>query len=321
MRIISRRSLSMKKGSKVALAALTGVSLLFTAACGSNDEEQTQAKDLTGDVLIDGSSTVFPIMEAVSEEFSKEYPSVKAPVAQGGTGGGFKKFVAGETDISNASRPIKDEEKELAKENGVEYTELAIAYDGLAIITNKDNDWVKDLTTEDLQKMWIEDGKARKWSDINSAWPDEEIKFYAPTTNHGTYDYFDEVILKKEPLAKNATLSEDYNIIVQSVAGDKNGIAFVGAAFYFENEDKVNAATINGVTISNDTIKDGSYSPLSRSLFLYVNNAHVKDKEQVYEYLRYAFTHGGELAEEVGYIGLPQEKYDAALQTLEDLRK
>lgn len=316
----------MKKGSKLTLAAVTGFSLIFSAACGGNTEESkgkenSEANEVSGDVKIDGSSTVFPIMEAVSEEFAADFPNVKAPVAQSGTGGGFKKFVVGETDISNASRPIKDEEKQMTVDNGIEYTELAIAYDGLTIIVNKENDWIKDLSTEDLKKMWIEDGKAKKWSDINPEWPNEEIKYYAPTTNHGTYDYFDEVILDEQPLVKNATLSEDYNIIVSSVAGDKNGIAFVGAAYYFENEDKVNAATINGVEVSNETIKDGSYSPLSRSLFLYVNNASVKDKAQVYEYLKYALENGGPLAEEVGYIALPTEKYEEQLKTLDGLRK
>ncbi|MGM9987136.1 MAG: PstS family phosphate ABC transporter substrate-binding protein [Bacillaceae bacterium] len=311
----------MKKGSKVLLATLTGFSLIFSAACGNDEPKEGDAKALTGEVKIDGSSTVFPIMEAVSEEFSKEYSDVKAPVAQSGTGGGFKKFVTGDIDISNASRPIKDEEKQMTVDNKIDYIELPIAYDGLAIIVNKENDWVKDLTTEDLKKMWTENGKTKKWSDINPAWPKKEIKFYAPTTNHGTYDYFDEVILDGEPLAKKATLSEDYNIIVNSVAGDKNGIAFVGAAYYFENESKVNAATINGIEMTNETIKDGSYAPLSRSLLLYVNNASVKNKEQVYEYLKYAFTHGGALAEEVGYIALPQEKYDDAISQLDALKK
>ncbi|MBO9129628.1 PstS family phosphate ABC transporter substrate-binding protein [Bacillus sp. 165] len=318
----------MKKGFKyVALSVMAGSLLAFSTACGNgadkNGTEKTseEQKQLSGEVAIDGSSTVFPIMEAVSEEYAAEQPDVKAPVGVSGTGGGFKKFVVGETDLSNASRPIKDEEKQLAEQNKVEFTEFEIAKDGLTVVVNKDNDWAKDLTVEDLQKMWLEDGTTKKWSDINPKWPNEEIKFYSPGTDSGTYDYFDEVILEEKPLVKTATLSEDDNVLVTGVSGDKYAIGFFGYAYYLENKDKINAVKINGVEPNNKTVESGEYSPLSRPLFVYVNNASIKEKDYVYDYMKFALENAGALAEEVGYVKLPQNKYDEQMKKLEGLKK
>jgi phosphate transport system substrate-binding protein len=323
-----RRKQRMKKGFKyVALSVMAGTLLAFSTACGNgadkNAAEKTseEQKKLSGEVKIDGSSTVFPIMEAVSEEYAAEQPDVKAPVGVSGTGGGFKKFVVGELDLSNASRPIKDEEKQIAEQNKIEYTDFQIAFDGLTVVVNKDNDWAKDLTVDDLKKMWLEDGKVKKWSDINPKWPNEEIKFYSPGTDSGTYDFFDEVILEKKPMVKNATLSEDDNVLVQGVAGDKYAIGFFGYAYYQENKDKIHAVKINGVEPTHDTIQSGKYTPLSRPLYVYANNASVKEKDYVYDYLKFALENADKLAEEVGYVKSPKNIYEEDMKKLEELRK
>ncbi|MDQ0161335.1 PstS family phosphate ABC transporter substrate-binding protein [Aeribacillus alveayuensis] len=325
----------MKSFKFLAMSIMIGSLMAFAAACGNgestntntNEGQTTEAgseeKQLQGEVAIDGSSTVGPIMEAVSEEFSKEYPDVKAPVGISGSGGGFKRFVVGETDISNASRPIKDEEAAQAKENGIEYTEFKVAFDGLSVVVNKDNDWVDQLTIEDLKTMWT--GEAKKWSDINPEWPNEPIKYFSPGTDSGTYDYFNEVVLEEEPMVKDATLSEDDNVLVKGVANDKNAIGFFGYAYYLENKDTLKVVPIvnsNGEAVepTNETIENGTYEPLSRPLFVYVNNASVKEKEQVYEYVKFALENAGDLAEEVGYVRLPQEEYDKAIETLESLK-
>src|SRR4051812_48263444 len=204
----------MKSFKRLALTAMmTGV-LAVTAACGAQgtdgNKEKEQAgedvKQLQGEIKIDGSSTVFPIMEAIVEEYGAVQPGVKVPVGSSGTGGGFKAMIAGETDLANASRPIKDEEKAALTEKGIDVTEFKLAYDGLSVVVNKDNDWVESLTVEDLKKIWIEDGTVKKWSDINPKWPAEEIKLYSPGADSGTFDYFDEVILEEAPIVEKATL-------------------------------------------------------------------------------------------------------------------
>jgi phosphate transport system substrate-binding protein len=320
----------MKSFKKLALTAMmTGV-LAITAACGAQgtegNKEQAgeEAKQLQGEIKIDGSSTVFPIMEAVVEEYSMQQPNVKVPVGSSGTGGGFEAFIAGETELSNASRPIKDEEAAALKEKGIEYTEVKLAFDGLSVVVNKDNDWVESLTIEDLQKIWIEDGTTKKWSDINPDWPAEEIKLYSPGTDSGTFDYFDEVILDGKPIVEKATLSEDDNTLVQGVQGDKNAIGYFGYAYYAENKDTLKIVAIDGgdgpVEPNNETIESGEYSPLSRPLFTYVKNSAVKDQEEVYDFMKFLLENAATLSEDVGYVKLPDEEYTKQLETLETLK-
>jgi phosphate transport system substrate-binding protein len=320
----------MKSFKKLALTAMmTGV-LAITAACGAQgtegNKEQAgeEVKQLQGEIKIDGSSTVFPIMEAVVEEYSMQQPNVKVPVGSSGTGGGFEAFIAGETELSNASRPIKDEEAAALKEKGIDYTEIQLAYDGLSVVVNKDNDWVESLTIEDLQKIWIEDGTTKKWSDINSEWPDEEIKLYSPGTDSGTFDYFDEVILDGKPIVEKATLSEDDNTLVQGVQGDKNAIGYFGYAYYAENKDTLKIVPIDGgngpVEPTNETIESGEYSPLSRPLFTYVKNSAIKDQEEVYDFVKFLLENAATLSEDVGYVKLPDEEYTKQLETLEALK-
>ncbi|MGL4522151.1 MAG: PstS family phosphate ABC transporter substrate-binding protein [Bacilli bacterium] len=310
----------MNKLMRVSFAAAASGFLLFSAACGTTKDEGKDKEALTGEVRIDGSSTVFPIMEAVSEEFSASYPDVKAPIGKSGTGGGFKKFVKSETDLSNASREIKEEEAKLAEENGITYKKLEVAFDGITIVVNKENDWAKDLTVEELSKIWIEDGTEKKWSDIRPEWPNEKIKHFSPGQDSGTYDYFDEVILDEQPLAKKATKSEEDNVLVTGVQSDKYAIGFFGYSYYEENQDKLTAVTVNGVAPSVETIKDGSYAPLSRPLFVYVNEGALKEKPQVKAYVQFMLENAGALVGETGYVALPEEKYTEQLDWLNGLK-
>ncbi|MDQ0269456.1 PstS family phosphate ABC transporter substrate-binding protein [Cytobacillus purgationiresistens] len=330
----------MKRFKYIATTAMIGTVLTFTSACGSSEEgtakgsqangssnsEQPASeenKQLQGEINIDGSSTVYPIMEAVVEEFGMAHPGVRVSVASSGTGGGFKQFIAGTTDISNASREIKDEEKAQLEEAGIEYTELKLANDGLSIVVNKDNDWIDHLTVEELKEMWVEDGESKKWSDIRPEWPDEEIKFYSPGTDSGTYDYFNEIILEDTPIVEKATLSEDDNILVQGVAGDKNAIGFFGFAYYVENKDKLKVVPIDGgdgpVEPTHDTVESGEYAPLSRPLYIYVKNESIK-KEETAEFVKFVMENGGTLSEDVGYVKLVDEDYQDGLKTIEGLK-
>jgi phosphate transport system substrate-binding protein len=325
----------MKNYKKLALSALITGAVLLTACgpqegtsgneSGSNGNKASEQSDqqLKGTVAVDGSSTVFPIMEAVVEEYNMNQPNVKVSVGMSGTGGGFEAFAAGETDISNASRPIKDEEKAALEKAGIEYTDFEIAYDGLSVVVNKDNDWVDYLTVDDLKKIWVEDGTTKKWSDIRDGWPEEEIKFYSPGTDSGTFDYFDEVVLDGQPIVEKATLSEDDNTLVTGVTGDKNAIGYFGYAYYAENKDQLKVVPIdngNGaVEPTNETVESGKYTPLSRPLYIYVKNESLS-KPEVYDFVKFALENVGTLSEEVGYVSLPKEKYDKALSTLEDLK-
>lgn len=317
------------KLSKFAMALTIGATL---AACGNGDGGDattesgaaTESATASNDILVDGSSTVFPIMEAVAEEFSIANPDVRATIGVSGTGGGFEKFIAGETDISNASRPIKDEEIALLEEAGIEYTEFQIALDGLTVVVNSDNDWVDQLTIEELAMIWTEGTGVETWADVREGWPEEKIELFSPGTDSGTYDYFDEVILDGEQINKAASLSEDDNVLVQGVSGSANAIGYFGYAYYLENSDIVKAVPIvNGageaITPSDETVQDGSYEPLSRPLFIYVKNESLKN-ENVYEFTKYTLENAAEMAAEVGYVALPAESYEAALTTLEGLK-
>ncbi|MDW7614536.1 PstS family phosphate ABC transporter substrate-binding protein [Peribacillus simplex] len=320
----------MRRFKGMAMTVMMGGVIAVAAGCGSDDTKTSSSEGkgsgkLQGEVITDGSSTVFPIMEAVAEEYMATQPDVKVSVGSSGTGGGFKKFIAGETDLSNASRPVKKEESTMLDEKGVKYTELKLAFDGISIVANKDNDFIDSLTVEELQKLWVDNGKVKKWSDIRPEWPNEEIKFYSPGTDSGTYDYFNEVILNEKPMVENATLSEDDNVLVQGVEGDKNAIGFFGYAYYAENKDKLKIVSIdNGkgaVEPTHETIKSGEYAPLSRPLYTYVANKSVAEKEQVADYTQFVIENAGKLAEEVGYVSLPKEEYKKDLDKLKELEK
>lgn len=302
------KSITKKIATILTLALVAPIVL---TACGG----QT-ATGLTGEIRIDGSSTVFPITEAVAEEFIGLNPDMQIPVGVSGTGGGFKKFIAGELDITNASRPIKAEEAAAAKAAGIEYLELTVAYDGLSVLVNKENTWVNNLTTEELEMIWSPDSKVQTWKDVNPAWPDEKIKLYAPGTDSGTFDYFTEEINGESgAIRQDFTGSEDDNVLVQGIAGDKNALGFFGYAYYEENKDKLKVVSINNIEPSPKTIEDGSYSPLSRPQFLYVNKASLEN-EAVMEFLKFYIENAADLATEVGYIQLPAKMYDDQLELL-----
>lgn len=330
----------MAKVKKAFLSIFVLFVLAVLAACGpqnlgedetstGSDNEATEENNtetnekLSGEVQIDGSSTVYPIAEAVAEEYGFVQPDVKVSVGVSGTGGGFERFIAGETDISNASRPIKDEEKQGLADAGIEYTEFEIAYDGISIVVNKENDWVDYLTVDELKKMWVEDGTVKKWSDIRPEWPGEEIKFFSPGQDSGTFDYFNEVVLDDEQIVKSAQLSEDDNVLVTGVVGNKYAIGYFGYSYYAENKDKLKVVPIDGgngpVEPTNETIENGTYTPFSRPLFIYVKHESLQ-KPHVYDFVQFFLTNAGDLAEDVGYVRLPDEKYEEALNTLEGLK-
>ena len=283
-----------------------------------------QAQNLRGTIKVDGSSTVYPITEAVAEEFSNEHPRVRVTVGVSGTGGGFKRFAVGETDVSDASRPIKDKELKACKDNGVEFIELPVAYDGLSIVVNKNNDWVDHLTVDELKKIFLDGSTVKTWKDVRSEWPAEPVKIFAPGTDSGTFDYFKEVVAGKEnSIRSDMSVSEDDNVLVRGVVGEAGGIGFFGCAYYFENEDKLKVVPIDGgegpVTPTAETIESGEYAPFSRPLFIYVN-AQSAYRPEVREFIEFYFDKGPELAEEVGYVKLPSEIYKRAKRNFQTRR-
>ncbi len=293
------------------------VALAFVAlACGDKTESKVKnTTELTGTIKIDGSSTVFPVTEAVAEEFRTAQPKVKVTIGVSGTGGGFKKFSRGETNLSNASRPIKDKEKKACKENNINYLELEVAYDGLAVLVNPANDWVDNFTVEELKKIWepSAQGKIMKWNQIRPEWPNEEIHLFGPGVASGTYDYFTEAIVGKSGSSRgDFTASEDDHVLVQGIAGDKYSLGFFGLAYYAENKDKLTLIGVNNgeevVKPTLKTVSNGTYRPLSRPLFIYVNSTSVKSPEVV-EFVNFYIENADELSKDVGYIPLPSEKY------------
>ncbi len=306
----------MKKLRKVILTAVFGIVILLAAACSAGGGENTSG--LTGTIKADGSSTVGPITQAVAEEFNLEYRDVQITVGISGTGGGFKKFVIGETDLQNASRKVKQEELDQAKANGIEMTEFEVAYDGIAIVVNKENTWAADMTTDELKKMWEVNSTVKLWSDIRAEWPKEPIKFYSPGTDSGTFEYFTEAInesKKKEIRQDGLTTSEDDNVLVTGVSGDKYAIGYFGLAYYEENADKLNLVKVNGVAPSTETVTDGTYKPLSRPLYIYLNNQSL-ERVEMKTFMKYYLENVKELVGDVGYIPLEDAKYNEGLSKI-----
>ena len=274
-------------------------------------------------IQVDGSSTVFPITEAVAEEFQKVANGVKVMVGISGTGGGFKRFCRGETDVSDASRPIKPKEIDTCRENSIEYIELPIAYDGMAVMVNPANDFVDYLTVKELKKIWAPEsqGVITKWSQIRSGFPDKEIRLFGPGTDSGTFDYFTEAVVGKSGASRgDYTASEDDNVLVEGVASEPNALGYFGMAYYAENKDKLKVVPIddenptNGagpISPSKETVMDATYQPLARPLFIYINVEAAK-KESIQKFVDYYLKNTPTLAEEVGYIGLPKEDYEAS---------
>ncbi|MCS6918790.1 MAG: PstS family phosphate ABC transporter substrate-binding protein [Fimbriimonadales bacterium] len=303
--------------------------LALLTACGKQESGQQNAANsgttsaLSGTITVDGSSTVLPISEALAEEFQKQNSQVEITVGKSGTGGGFKKFANGEIDITGASRPIREEEDALCKQNGVEYIEIPIAYDAMAVVVNPQNTWCDSLTVAELKRIWepAAQGKINNWSQVRSGFPNERLTLFGAGTDSGTFDYFTAAIVGKEKASRgDYTGSEDDDILVQGVSRNKGALGYFGLAYYENNKDKLKLVGIdNGsgaVKPSRETVLDGTYQPLSRPLFLYVN-VKALDRPEVAAFVQFALANAGRLADEVGYIGLPENVYALVKQRVE----
>ncbi len=277
-------------------------------------------------IKIDGSSTVYPITEAMAEEFQKAQ-KVKVTVGESGTGGGFKKFCRGETDISDASRPITQKEMDMCKEAGIQYIELPIAYDALTVVVNSKNDWVKSLSVEELNMIWKPGSSVKNWKQVNAAYPDKAMGLYGPGTASGTFDYFTEAVNGKSKSSRtDYTPSEDDNVLVQGVSGNVGGLAYFGYAYYEENKDKLRAIPISAksgapaVMPSPEAVKDGTYQPLSRPLFIYVNATAAAFKPEVKAFVNFYLENAPKLVAEVKYVPLPSTDYAAVKEHFKALK-
>jgi len=292
---------------------------LILLSC-SNQSGKSKSTALSGNINIDGSSTVYPVSEAVAEEFRVDNPAVNVAIGSSGTGAGFKKFARGETDISDASRAIKESEVTACQENNISYTELMVALDGISIMVNPENTWIENISVEDLKKMWEPNSPIKQWSDLNPEWPKEDIHLYGPNTAHGTYDFFTEAILGESGASRSDyNAVADYNVGIQGISTDKYALGYFGLAYYEENKDILKLVGVdngNGpIKPSLETVKDGTYAPLSRPLFIYLNNASLAKKEVV-EFVNFYIKNAAALSKEVGYIPLPQTEYDKQLSTV-----
>ncbi len=292
----------------------------------STTTSQNVQSTLLGEININGSSTVLPISNAIKEMFEKGNPKVDIKVSGDGTGNGFKDFYSKRTDISDASRPIKPGEFEKCKEAGVEFVEIPVAYDGLTIAVHPENDWAEQLTVDQLKKMFVGDGHAKTWKEVDPSWPDEEIKIFAPGTGSGTYDYFREVVTKgeEEELHQNMSLNEDDNVLVQGVSGNKYSIGFFGVAYYEANRDSLRAVQIvnpkdgQAYLPTTENIAANKYAPFSRPLFIYVNTESL-NRAEVQAFVNYYLENVSAACEQVGYVRLPAEILDAAQANLENI--
>ncbi|MDW8107527.1 MAG: PstS family phosphate ABC transporter substrate-binding protein [Armatimonadota bacterium] len=307
-----------------AAAAIAGL----LVSCGKQEttsQPQTTGTttELSGTIRVDGSSTVLPISEAVAEEFQKQHPKVQVPVGKSGTGGGFKKFANGEVDITGASRPIRESEDALCRQNGVEYIEIPVAYDAMAVVVNPQNTWCDYLTVAELKKIWepAAEGKIKNWSQVRPGFPNEPLVLFGAGTDSGTFDYFTAAIVGKEKSSRrDYNPSEDDDILVQGVSRTKGALGYFGLAYYENNRDKLKLLGIdngNGpVKPSRETVINGTYQPLARPLFIYVNTKSL-ERPEVAAFVKFYIQNAGKLAEEVGYIPLPDKVYELVLQRVE----
>jgi phosphate transport system substrate-binding protein len=310
-----------------ALTATQGQAAQSTATQGQATQpsatQEVDLSSLSGRVVIDGSSTVYPVTQAMAEEFGLVAPNVQVPVGISGTGGGFKKFCAGETDIQDASRPITETEAQECEANGIEYIEIPVAFDGLSVLVNPANDWVECLTVSQLKKIWEPEaeGQVMRWSDVDPTFPNEPLVLYGAGTDSGTYDYFTSVITGKEGASRgDFTGSEDDNILVQGIAGNSGALGFFGYAYYVENRDLLKLVAIDDekgdegcVEPTPETIENGTYQPLSRPIFIYVSTA-AYERPEVDAFVHFYLNDGPTVIPEIGYIPFSSEMYDTLYQ-------
>ena len=308
-------------------AGLAAGAIVLTACGGDNNTDSTEnaanSNEVSGTVKADGSSTVAPLTTAAAEFFQEEQSGVQVTVGTSGTGGGFEKFCAGETDISDASRPIKEEEAAICQEKGIEYVEIPVANDALTVVVSKDNDWVDCLTTEQLKKIWEPGSKVNSWKQVDPSFPDEKLELFGPGTDSGTFDYFTDEINGEEGASReDYQPSEDDNVIVQGVAGSTGGLGYFGYTYFEENADQLKALKIDSgsgcVEPSAETAKDGSYTPLARPLFIYPNKASL-DKPEVKAFLDFYLENDAQVAEAAQYIPLSEEQKAAAQSAYDSL--
>jgi phosphate transport system substrate-binding protein len=292
---------------------------LAVVACGG---EAGEAGEGGGRIQIDGSSTVYPISQAMAEEFMlSEGREVRVTVSQSGTGGGFSRFCAGETEISDASRPIHEDEAELCEQNGVEPVQFEIAKDGITLTVHEGNDFVSCLTVEELRRIWEPGSEIQTWSDVRSEWPGREMKLYGPGTDSGTFDYFTEAIMGEEDRSRqDYTASEDDNVLVQGVAGDAASLGYFGYAYYEQNTNQLKSVAVDAgsgcVEPTRETIASGEYRPLSRPMFIYVAGEALT-RPEVQTFVRFYMENAEELVPAAGYVPLAAETYQSNLSRVE----
>lgn len=295
----------------IAAAAMTG--------CGGGDG----AAGAGGRIQVDGSSTVYPITQAMAEEFmmAGEGRGVRVTVSQSGTGGGFQRFCSGETEISNASRPIKASEEDRCEQNGVEPVEFRVAKDGIAVVVNPANDFVQCLTVDELRRIWGPGSQVQMWSDVRSQWPNRRIKLYGPGTDSGTFDYFTEEIMGEEDVSRqDYTASEDDNVLVQGVAGDPASLGYFGYAYYEQNTNQIRALEVDAgagcVGPDRETIASGEYRPLSRPMYIYVKGEAL-ERPEVRSFLTFYMENAQELIPSAGYVPVADSVYEANLSRIQ----
>ncbi|KGA11849.1 hypothetical protein GM51_22215 [freshwater metagenome] len=303
-------------------ASLAAVSALVLVGCAPASDT-SGGSGLTGTVTIDGSSTVAPLMEAAADLYGAEAPEVNVTVGTSGTGGGFEKFCAGETDISNASRPIKDEEAALCAENGIEFQEIVVANDGLSVVVNPDNDWATCLSVEQLNTMWApaSEGVVMSWNQIDPSFPDEKLSLFGPGTDSGTFDFFTDVINGEEGASRtDYSPSEDDNVLVSGVSAELGASGYFGLSYALANADAVSIVAIDSgagcITPSDETVSDGSYTPLSRPLFVYVNKANFAENAALASFAKFLVANSGAAAATAGFIGLTADQTAVAEEQL-----
>jgi phosphate transport system substrate-binding protein len=305
---------------RLTLAAVMAVAAILVAGCGREDSESSATttaaaggEALSGRIEVDGSSTVGPFVTAGAEEFQAQNSGVQVTVGISGTGGGFERFCAGETDISNASRPIKDDEEvPICEQNGIEYTELQVANDGIAVVANTENDWVDCLTVDQLRAIWEPKSKVDSWKDVDPSFPDEKLTLAGPGTDSGTFDFFTDQINGEEGASRtDYQATEDDNVIVQAVQGDKGGLGYFGLSYFEQNQDALKDIQVDGgsgcVTPSVETVQDGSYTPLSRPLFIYVKNESLA-KPEVKAFVQYLLDNQQTIAEASLFVPMTDEQ-------------
>lgn len=323
-----KEAIVRKTTAKIFASSALVIGALALSACGGQSSAGEPAGSgegsggMTGSVNTDGSSTVAPLTEAAADLFRDEEAGVNVSVATSGTGGGFKVFCAGETDISNASRAIKDEEAAECEAAGIEYTEIIAANDGLSVIVNPENDWAEDLTVEQLNKIWgpEAEGEITNWNQVDSSFPDQAITLFGAGTDSGTFDYFTDAINGEEgAIRTDYSPSEDDNITIQGVSGDVGAIGFLGLSYVEENEGVIKAVAVDGVMPSTETVQDGTYTPLGRPLFIYVNNASYVEKEPVKAFVDFYVDNSLDIAERALFVPLTEEQVTTAADELASL--